>query len=97
MDGPVRHTKQQGINDGCGSPFAHRFALSPSSVGVGTRRVQASKRLQAKNIFLNDLKMAANQAAKAKCFDNDKTIASLDIQIKAYKAYHGTSNKTLIK
>ena len=59
--------------------------------------MQASKRLQAKNIFLNDLKMAANQAAKAKCYDNDKTIASLDIQIKSYKAYYGTSNKTLLK
>ena len=61
-------------------PLLTALLLSPSSVGVGTRRVQASKRLQAKNIFLNDLKkMAANQAAKAKCFDNDKTIASLDI------------------
>ena len=59
--------------------------------------VQASKRMQFKNVYLNDLKRAQIESAAAKCYDNDKTVKALDIMITAYKTHYGTSNKTLLK
>ena len=57
------------------------------------RCLQASKRLQAKNNYLNDLKMASAEAKKSKATDNEKLSASYDTTIVSFLKHYDTSNK----